>query len=219
MKGWKNHVPSMYAKKTKLHPKFAFEYMHDKIGDKAIITTEVGQHQMWTSLFYPFSVPRSFLTSGGLGTMGYGTGAAIGAQLGNPDKIVVHIAGDGSFRMNCNELATIEHYKLPIIIIVVNNGTLGMVRQWQKLFYGGRYSNTTLDRGPDFVKLAAAYGIKAAAARTEAEFASAFDTALECASRAENSEPFLIDSYIDIDELVLPMVPAGKSIDDTMLEV
>ena len=219
MNGWKNHLPSMYAKKTKLHPKFAFEYMHDKIGDKAIITTEVGQHQMWTSLFYPFSVPRSFLTSGGLGTMGYGTGAAIGARLGNPDKIVVHIAGDGSFRMNCNELATIEHYKLPIIIIVVNNGTLGMVRQWQKLFYGGRYSNTTLDRGPDFVKLAAAYGIKAAAARTEAEFASAFDTALECASRAENSEPFLIDSYIDIDELVLPMVPAGKSIDDTMLEV
>lgn len=217
--GWKNHLPSMYAKKTKLHPKFAFEYMYDKIGDKAIITTEVGQHQMWTSLFYPFSVPRSFLTSGGLGTMGYGTGAAIGARLGNPDKIVVHIAGDGSFRMNCNELATIEHYKLPIIIIVVNNGTLGMVRQWQKLFYGGRYSNTTLDRGPDFVKLAAAYGIKAAAARTEAEFASAFDTALECASRAEKSEPFLIDSYIDIDELVLPMVPAGKSIDDTMLEV
>ncbi len=217
--GWKNHVPSMYAKKTKLHPKFAFEYIYNKIGDKAIITTEVGQHQMWTSLFYPFSVPRSFLTSGGLGTMGYGTGAAIGAQLGNPDKIVVHIAGDGSFRMNCNELATIEHYKLPIIIIVVNNGTLGMVRQWQKLFYGGRYSNTTLDRGPDFVKLAGAYGIKAAAARTEAEFASAFDTALECASRAEKSEPFLIDSYIDIDELVLPMVPAGKSIDDTMLEV
>ena len=121
--------------------------------------------------------------------------------------------------MNCNELATIEHYKLPIIIIVVNNGTLGMVRQWQTLFYGGRYSNTTLDRGPDFVKLAAAYGIKASAARTEAEFASAFDTALECASRAEKSEPFLIDSYIDIDELVLPMVPAGKSIDDTMLEV
>ena len=110
--GWKNHLPSMYAKKTKLHPKFAFEYMHDKIGDKAIITTEVGQHQMWTSLFYPFSVPRSFLTSGGLGTMGYGTGAAIGARLGNPDKIVVHIAGDGSFRMNCNELATIEDYKL-----------------------------------------------------------------------------------------------------------
>ncbi|MGI5174029.1 biosynthetic-type acetolactate synthase large subunit [Treponema sp. OMZ 840] len=216
---WKNHLPSMYAKKTKLHPKFVFEHIYAKVGDRAIISTEVGQHQMWASLFYPFSVPRSFLTSGGLGTMGYGTGAAIGAQLGNPDKVIVHIAGDGSFRMNCNELATVEHYKLPIIIIIVNNGTLGMVRQWQKLFYDKRYSHTTLDRGPDFVKLAEAYSVKAFRARNEAEFTDAFEKALECAVYAENREPVLIDSYIDIDELVLPMVPAGKAIDDTLLEI
>ncbi|WP_428768837.1 biosynthetic-type acetolactate synthase large subunit [Treponema sp. HNW] len=216
---WKKHIPSMYAKKTKLHPKFVFEYIHKKIGETAIITTEVGQHQMWASLFYPFSLPHSFLTSGGLGTMGYGTGAAIGAQTGKPDRPVVHIAGDGSFRMNCAELATIEYYKLPIIIIVVNNGTLGMVRQWQKLFYDKRYSQTTLDRGPDFVKLAEAYNIKAFRAHDEAEFASAFDKALELALYAEKREPVLIDSYIDIDENVLPMVPAGKAIDDTLLEI
>ena len=146
---WKQHLPAMYSKKTRLHPKFAFEYINRRLGDDTIITTEVGQHQMWAAQFYPFSKPRTFLTSGGLGTMGYGTGAAIGAQLANPDRRVVHIAGDGSFRMNCNELATIAHYQVPVIIVVVNNGTLGMVRQWQHLFYDKRYSETTLDFGPD----------------------------------------------------------------------
>ncbi len=210
---WKQHLPAMYSKKTRLHPKFAFEYINRRLGDDTIITTEVGQHQMWAAQFYPFSKPRTFLTSGGLGTMGYGTGAAIGAQLANPGRRVVHIAGDGSFRMNCNELATIAHYQVPVIIVVVNNGTLGMVRQWQHLFYDKRYSETTLDFGPDFVKLAEAYGIAGSRATNEEEFMAAFDRA------AESGKAALIDCSMCIDEMVLPMVPAGKPIDELLLDV
>jgi len=209
---WKTHVPAMYSKKTSLHPKFVLETVHDKVGDDAIITTEVGQHQMWVAQFYPFAKPRTFLTSGGLGTMGYGTGAAIGAQIACPDRHVVHIAGDGSFRMNLNELATISHYDLPIIIIVANNGTLGMVRQWQSMFYGKRYSATTLDRPPDFLKLADAFSVRGFRARTEAEFAAAFEKAIS------ERTPALIDCYMDIDEMVFPMVPAGKPIDELLLD-
>ena len=210
---WKQHIPAMYSKKTSLHPKFAFEYIHEKLGDDTIITTEVGQHQMWAAQFYPFSKPRTFLTSGGLGTMGYGTGAAIGAQLANPHKRVVHIAGDGSFRMNCNELATISHYQVPVIIVLVNNGTLGMVRQWQNLFYDKRYSETTLNFGPDFVLLAQAYGITGERATNEEEFKAAFDRAVESGKAA------IIDCSMSIDEMVLPMVPAGKPIDELLLDV
>ena len=209
----KTHIPSMYNKKVAIHPKTVCEYIAEKLGDDAIIVTEVGQHQMWTAQFYPFTRPRSFLTSGGLGTMGFGTGAAMGAQIANPDKRVVHIAGDGSFRMNCNELSTVEHYNIPMITIVANNGTLGMVRQWQNLFYGKRFSETTLDRGPDFLKLADAYGIDGYRATTEDEFKKAFDSAV-----AKN-QPALIEAFIDIDEMVLPMVPAGKAIEETLLEV
>ncbi|MBQ8384750.1 MAG: biosynthetic-type acetolactate synthase large subunit [Spirochaetaceae bacterium] len=210
---WKQHLPAMYSKKTRLHPKFAFEYINRRLGDDTIITTEVGQHQMWAAQFYPFAKPRTFLTSGGLGTMGYGTGAAIGAQLANPDRRVVHIAGDGSFRMNCNELATIAHYQVPVIIVVVNNGTLGMVRQWQHLFYDKRYSETTLDFGPDFVKLAEAYGIAGSRATNEEEFMAAFDRA------AESGKAAIIDCSMSIDEMVLPMVPAGKPIDELLLDI
>ncbi|OJF76134.1 MAG: acetolactate synthase, large subunit, biosynthetic type [Treponema sp. CETP13] len=209
----KKKIPSMYTEKVPLHPKFVLEYVNKKLGDDTIITTEVGQHQMWAAQFYPFSKPRTFLTSGGLGTMGYGTGAAIGAQVGNPKTHVVHIAGDGSFRMNCNELSTISYYNLPIIIIVVNNGTLGMVRQWQHLFYKERYSETTLDRGPDFVKLADAYGIAGYRVANETEFTKAFDEA------ANSGKPAIIDAKIDIDEMVLPMVAPGKPIDQTLLEI
>ncbi len=209
---WKTHLPSMYSKKTPLHPKFVLETVHSRVGDDAIVSTEVGQHQMWVAQFYPFAKPRTFLTSGGLGTMGYGTGAAIGAQVACPGKRVVHVAGDGSFRMNLNELATISHYKLPIIIIVANNGTLGMVRQWQKLFYDKRYSETTLDRPPDFVKLADAFAVRGFRATSEDEFAAAFDEALA------SGEPALIDCYMDIDEMVFPMVPAGKPIDELLLD-
>jgi acetolactate synthase-1/2/3 large subunit len=209
---WKTHIPAMYSKKTSLHPKFVLDTVHDTLGDDTIITTEVGQHQMWVAQFYPFSKPRTFLTSGGLGTMGYGTGAAIGAQTAFPDRYVVHIAGDGSFRMNQNELSTISHYKLPIIIIIANNGTLGMVRQWQKMFYDKRYSATTLDRPPDFVKLADAFDIRGFRAETEAEFTAAFKQALSVRT------PALIDCRMDIDEMVFPMVPAGKPIDELLLD-
>lgn len=210
---WKSHVPPMYSKKTALHPKFVFEAVHERVGDDAIITTEVGQHQMWVAQFYPFAKPRTFLTSGGLGTMGYGTGAAIGAQFAAPDRRVVHIAGDGSFRMNMNELTTITIHKLPIIIIIANNQTLGMVRQWQTLFYDKRYSATTLDvAAPDFVKYAEAFGIAGYRVFDEKEFIAAFDEALA------SGKPAVIDSTMDIDEMVLPMVPAGKPIDELMLD-
>ncbi len=209
---YKSHIPAMYSKKTSLHPKFVLETVHDALGDDTIITTEVGQHQMWVAQFYPFSKPRTFLTSGGLGTMGYGTGAAMGAQIACPDRHVVHVAGDGSFRMNLNELATISHYNLPIVILVVDNGTLGMVRQWQKLFYDKRFSATTLDRPPDFVKLADAFGVRGYRAENEAEFAAAFAAAIS------ERTPALIDCKMDIDEMVFPMVPAGKPIDELMLD-
>ncbi len=209
---WKAEVPSAHGRDVELHPKFILETIGERVGGEAIVTTEVGQHQIWTAQFFPFARPRSFITSGGLGTMGFGTGAAMGAQIGNPERQVVHIAGDGSFRMNCNELSTIAYYDLPILIIIMNNTTLGMVRQWQSLFYKGRYSSTTLDRGPDFVKLADAYGLRGFRATNEGEFMTALDSALSKRSAA------IIDCALDIDEKVLPMVPSGKPIDELMLE-
>ena len=210
---WKTEVPRSRKQNGKLSPKSIFEYVNGKVPSDTIITTEVGQHQMWTALFYHFEKPRTFLTSGGLGTMGFGTGAAIGAQFANPDKTVVHFAGDGSFRMNCNELATISHYGLPIIIVVFNNGALGNVRQWQTLFYEKRYSATTLDFAPDFVKLADAYGVAGVRVTSEAEFKKAFDAALA------SGKPAVIDAAIDKDEMVLPMIPPGKSVDRIMMDI
>lgn len=210
---WKKVVPDSYRKKEALSPKFIFEYVNSKVKPDTIITTEVGQHQMWTAQFYDFSEPRTFLTSGGLGTMGFGTGAAIGAQFANPNKTVVHFAGDGSFRMNSNELATIQHYELPIIIVVLDNHALGNVRMWQTIFYEKRYSNTTLDFGPDWKKLADAYGIQGFHAKDEKEFSESFDKALK------SKKPAVIDAEIFIDEMVLPMIPHGKSIDKMIMDL
>ena len=212
IEAWKAEVPSSHGRDALLHPRFILEEIHERVGDDAIVTTEVGQHQMWTAQFYPFAKPRTFISSGGLGTMGFGAGAAIGAQVANPDRQVIHIAGDGSFRMNCAELATISHYGLPIVTIVMNNGTLGMVRQWQKMFYGGRYSQTTLDRPPDFLKLAAAYGVRGFRARNEEEFLDALGAALSERRSA------LVECILDIDEKVLPIVPSGMPIDELILE-
>ena len=205
---WKKVYPAMYDARPadSINPKFLCECVHKIAGDDAFVTTEVGEHQLWVAQHYPFEKPRTFITSGGLGTMGFGTGAAIGAQFANPKRRVVHIAGDGSFRMNCNELATIGHYKLPIVIVVVNNGTLGNVRLWQRVFYGKRYSATTLDFGPDWVSLAAAYGIKGYKANTEVEFEKVFKEAFD------SGEAAVIDAKVGIDEPVLPMVPGGKPI-------
>ncbi len=210
---WKKEIPPSWNKKESLAPKFIYEYVNSKVPEDTVITTEVGQHQMWAAQFYDFTVPRTFLTSGGLGTMGFGTGAAIGAQIANPNRKVVHFAGDGSFRMNCNELATIDHYKLPLIIVVINNGALGNVRMWQTLFYEKRYSQTTLDFGPDFVKLAEAYGISGYRATTEEEFKSVFDKALASGKAA------VIDAHIEMDEMVFPMIPPGKPVENLLLDL
>ena len=205
---WKKEVPSSYFNNPSdsINPKFICECINRIAGPDTFITTEVGQHQMWTAQFYPFTKKRTFITSGGLGTMGFGTGAAIGAQMANPDRRVVHIAGDGSFRMNCNELATIEHYKLPIVIVIENNNALGNVRMWQRLFYGKRFSQTTLDFGPDWVKLASAYGIQGYRATNSKEFEKVFKEAFSSGKAA------IIDARVDKDEMVLPMVPGGKPI-------
>jgi acetolactate synthase-1/2/3 large subunit len=174
----------------------------------AIITTEVGQHQMWSAQFYKFKKPHQLLTSGGLGTMGYGLGAAIGAKTGNPDKTVINIAGDGCFRMNMNEMATAARENLPIIEIVVNNHVLGMVRQWQTIFYEKRYSATVLDDGVDYVKLAEAMGAKGYRVSTQEEFKAALSEAMR------SDKPVLIDAIINSDDKVWPMVAPGAPINE-----
>ena len=175
---------------------------------EAIITTEVGQHQMWAAQFYNYKKPHQLLTSGGLGTMGYGLGAAIGAKTGNPDKTVINIAGDGCFRMNMNEMATASREKLPIIEIIVNNHVLGMVRQWQTLFYDKHYSATVLDDGVDYVKLAEAMGATGYRVTTQKEFSSALSEAMR------SEKPVLIDCIINSDEKVWPMVAPGAPINE-----
>ena len=178
----------------------------------AIITTDVGQHQMWAAQNYTYKEPRTFLSSGGLGTMGYGVGAAIGAKYGRPDKTVVNIAGDGCFRMNMNEIATAARYKVPIIQVVLNNHVLGMVRQWQTLFYEKHYSATVLDDGVDFVKLAEAMGATGYRATSQAEFVNILKKALA------SSTPVVIDCIIDSDDKVWPMVAPGAAISEVFTE-
>ena len=167
---------------------------------------------MWAIQHFHFDFPGQLLTSGGFGAMGFGLGAAIGAQVGNPDSPVLHITGDGSFRMNCNELATEQYYRLPIITVIFNNGTLGMVRQWQTLIYNKRYSQTTLDRAPDFVKLAEAYGLKGRRVTNVAELEDALKEALE------RKTGYIIDCAIDTDEMVRPMVGGGSHITNFIVD-
>ncbi len=209
IEGWKDEFRYDYQSGEHLSPQYIIRDIYDQTQGDAIITTEVGQHQMWAAQFFNYTKPRTYISSGGLGTMGYGTGASIGAQLGQPNKHVIHIAGDGSFRMNCNELCTLAEYNIPVIIVVFNNTTLGMVRQWQTAFYEKRYSQTTLtDRGPDFKLLAEAYGIKGYEVHTQEEFSEAFNEALQL------GKPVVINSFIGIDEKVLPMVAPGAAICD-----
>lgn len=176
----------------------------------AFVATEVGQHQMWAAQYLKHNKPRHFLTSGGLGTMGFGTGAAIGAQIANPEARVVNVAGDGSFRMNCNELATIARYKLPVVILVFNNHCLGMVRQWQNLFFQKHYSETTLDTPLDWVMLANAYGVKGMRLKADDDAEAILKSAFEL------NEGVVVDCEIPIDDKVLPMVAPGASINDMM---
>lgn len=195
-------------KNKEFTPKNIIETANRILGEDTIVVTDVGQHQMWTAQYWQFSKPRSFLTSGGLGTMGYGLGAAIGAQIAYPERRVLHITGDGSFRMNCNELATVSKYKLPTITLLLNNSTLGMVRQWQKLFKNGRYSETDISQDVDHVKLAGAYGLDG----YKVEDISSLADILEKVSKSGRAA--IIDCKIDKDECVYPIVPPGKPIDN-----
>ena len=188
------------------------EEIYKQTNGEAVITTEVGQHQMWAAQFYKYTKPRTLLTSGGLGTMGYGLGASLGAKMGVQEKTVVNIAGDGCFRMNMNEIATAARYNIPIIQVVINNHVLGMVRQWQTLFYGQRYSATVLNDAVDFVKLAEAMGAVGMRATTLDEFKAAFSEALTL------GRPVVIDCQIDSDEKVWPMVAPGAAISEAFSE-
>lgn len=195
-----------------LTPEFLFNKLNELTQGDAIISTEVGQHQMWTALNYKFMKPRTLLTSGGLGTMGYGLGASIGAKLAMPDKKVINIAGDGSFSMNAIELGTAVFSQAPVIVIILNNGCLGMVRQWQTLFYEGRFSNTTLNRGTDFVKLADAYGAKGFRVTEEEQLEDVLKEAFE------SKVPVVIDYVINRDKKVFPMVAPGAPISEIISE-
>lgn len=209
---WKSKHPVTYKKDNVLRPQYIMEEIYKLTDGQAIITTEVGQNQLWAAQYYKYTLPRTYISSGGLGTMGYGLGASIGAQIGKPDKKVFNIAGDGSFRMNCNELATAVEYKLPIIVIILNNHVLGMVRQWQNLFYDSRFSSTTIDRATDFVKLAEAYGAQGIHVKNIQDVEDAILKALK------SEGPTIINCEIDRDEKVFPIVPPGAPIDQLIEE-
>ncbi len=208
---YKEKFPLTYHKDVLTGP-FVIEEIYRQTNGEAVITTEVGQHQMWAAQFYKYSKPRTLLTSGGLGTMGYGLGASLGAKMGVKDKTVVNIAGDGCFRMNMNEIATAARYNIPIIQVVINNHVLGMVRQWQNLFYGQRYSATVLNDAVDFVKLAEAMGAVGIRATSQEEFKEAFAKALTL------GRPVVIDCQIDSDDKVWPMVAPGAAISEAFSE-
>ncbi|MBQ6919083.1 MAG: biosynthetic-type acetolactate synthase large subunit [Synergistaceae bacterium] len=218
---WKKYVFS-FKRETEyedtiegvLTPKEVLAAAAEILPQNTMVTTDVGQHQMWAIQHFRFDYPGQLTTSGGFGTMGFGLGAAIGVQVGNPDKTVLHVTGDGSFRMNCNELATEQYYKLPIITLLFNNSTLGMVRQWQHLIYKERYSQTTLDRGPDFVKLAEAYGLHGVRVTDEPSLRKALNDAVN--SRGDGLG-WVIDCRIDMDEMVRPMVGGNSYITNFML--
>ena len=214
---WKDYVFSFPTEteyddiEGKLTPKQILTAIAKICPQDTVVATDVGQHQMWAIQHFHFDYAGQLITSGGFGTMGFGLGAAIGAKVGNPDKTVIHITGDGSFRMNCNELSTEQYYDIPVITFIFNNGTLGMVRQWQTLIYDKRYAQTTLDRGPDFVKLAQSYGLKGRRVCSACELEDAIRDALSW------GHGYVIDCAIDIDEMVRPMVGGGSQITDFMI--
>ena len=209
---WKEKHPMSYrSAKTVIKPQFVIEKIRELTEDDAIITTEVGQHQMWTAQFFQFRQPRTFLTSGGLGTMGFGLPAALGAQVAYPKRQVVDISGDGSFQMNSQELATLVQYQLPVKIAILNNNYLGMVRQWQQMFFEKRYSQTVMELPIDFIKLAEAYG----ATGLRCDKVSDVETTIKQA--LETPGPVLMEFKVAREENVLPMVPAGKGIHEMVL--
>lgn len=213
IKQWKKKYPLSYIKDGTLKPQYIIEALCDITKSDAIICTEVGQNQMWAAQHYIYNKPRTFLSSGGLGTMGYGLGAAIGAKVAFPDKLVFDIAGDGCFRMNCNELATAVEYNIPIIVLILNNHALGMVRQWQNLFYDKRFSSTTLtDRTTNFVKVAEAFGAVGMEITKPEQVYEVIKRAIEI------KRPVVINCEINIDDKVFPMVAPGAAIDEVIIE-
>ena len=208
---WKSTNPLAYKQKDKIKPQYVVEKLFELTKGQAIITTEVGQNQMWAAQYYHFDRPNHFITSGGLGCMGFGLPAAIGAQLACPDKLVVDVAGDGSIQMNIQEMATAVQYCLPVKVVILNNGYLGMVRQWQELFYDKRYACTGMDHAPDFVKLAEAYGAVGLRAVKPDEVESVLQEGLS------TPQPVIMDFAVEREESVYPMVPAGAPITEMLL--
>lgn len=212
---WLGEIAGYRASRCVEHDEFVakniLEYVSEKLGADSIVATDVGQHQMWTAQYWRFKAPRSLVTSGGLGTMGFGLGAAIGSQVGRMDKRTVLVTGDGSFRMNCNELATVRKHNLPIIILLFNNSTLGMVRQWQKLFQKEKYSETDIGNEVNYVKLAEAYNIDGHIARSLSDFKAIFDNI------ADKNEPVLIECILNKDDCVYPIIPAGAGVEESIL--
>ncbi len=211
VKEWKNTMNLSYDQRKTIKPQYVVEKLYELTNGKAIITTEVGQNQMWAAQYYHFDKPNCFITSGGLGCMGFGFPAAIGAQVACPDRLVVDIAGDGSIQMNIQELATAMQYKLPVKIVILNNGYLGMVRQWQELFYDKRYASTEIEHAPDFVKLAEAYGGVGMRARRPEEVEPVLKEGLNTPGLA------IMDFLVEREESVYPMVPTGAPITDMLL--
>ncbi len=210
--GWKEQHPMSYRfSESTIKPQFVIEKVRELTRDDAIITTEVGQHQMWTAQFFDFTRPRTFLSSGGLGTMGYGLPAALGAQAGCPDRQVIDISGDGSFQMNSQELATLVQYRLPVKIVILNNNFLGMVRQWQQLFFDKRYSQTCMELPIDFIKLAEAYGATGLRATKPEEVEEVIRKGLDTPG------PVIMEFKVAREENVLPMVPTGAGLNEMVL--
>ena len=213
-KEWMDHINDLKKKNplsynysdTVIKPQYVVEQIYEVTGGEAIITTEVGQNQMWAAHYYKFNKPRTFCTSGGLGTMGYGFPAAIGAQIGNPDSIVFDIAGDGSIQMNIQELCTAVEQKLPVNVAILDNKYLGMVRQWQDMFFEKRYSATSLESAPDFVKLAEAYGAVGIRVIKPSDVTGAIEEAIKI------KRPVFLDFEVEREENVFPMVPPGAAI-------
>ena len=207
----RQEFPLSYTKNGNIKPQHVIEALSQLAPENTVVATEVGQHQMWSAQFFQFSTPRTWLTSGGLGTMGYGLPAAMGAQCAKPDSLVVNVAGDGSIQMNIQEMATIVENKLPVKIIILNNCNLGMVRQWQELFYAGNYMSTCMSGQPDFVKLAEAYGAEGYRIVHEADLMETLAKALS------SPNPAIIDVHVDREEKVYPMVPSGAALDEMLL--
>ncbi len=209
---WRNEYPLQYGADDALYPQYVIEQIWEITDGEAVIATGVGQHQMWTAQFYKCKYPRQFLSSGGLGTMGYGFPAGIGAKVGRPDKAVFVIDGDGSFQMNSQEIMTAVMHKVPVKVAIMNNRYLGMVRQWQELFWNRRYSGVDIAAQPDFVKLAEAYGAVGLRVEKKSQVRDALKKSLKY-----DDKPVLIDFRIEREENVFPMIPAGQSIEEMMV--